>query len=141
MALNSAHSLLLTTFLNPSSSLELNLSNSQRLLLGTYLSTSSAADPFIPPSTFNEIAIEVRHNLQSAFRDFIALQSKNADHKRSYFSAATGLLGFVGSWIPVITSVCLGLPKGYRVIGAPIMFIGLVGIICGLQKVQSSRSY
>ncbi|GAA5911510.1 uncharacterized protein JCM6883_005781 [Sporobolomyces salmoneus] len=128
-------------FFAPQSPLELNVpSDIRRQLDGQIVQVTSASvaspksETFLPPSAFDKCHHEASESLAVSFKAFIKQVSRNADRNRGWFAIFLGALTYLLGLIPTIVCTRLDAHRGFRAIGIPLWWFGIVVLVGGLRK-------
>ncbi|GAA5963078.1 hypothetical protein JCM3765_001760 [Sporobolomyces pararoseus] len=129
------------TFFSAQSPLELNVPSDLRRQIDAQIvevSQASAASPrsetFLPPAAFDKCHHEASESLAVSFKAFIKQVSRNADRNRGWFAIFLGALTYLLGLIPTIVCTRLDAHRGYRAIGIPLWWFGIVVLVGGLRK-------
>ncbi|GAA6022365.1 hypothetical protein JCM11491_003236 [Sporobolomyces phaffii] len=129
------------TFFAAQSPLELNVPSDLRRQLDAQIAEvkqASAASPrsetFLPPSAFDKCHHEASESLAVSFKAFIKQVSRNADRNRGWFAIFLGALTYLLGLIPTIVCTRLDAHRGFRAIGIPLWWFGIVVLVGGLRK-------
>ncbi|GAA6060524.1 hypothetical protein JCM10212_005605 [Sporobolomyces blumeae] len=129
------------TFFSAQSPLELNVPSDLRRQIDSQIETAAHAtaaspnsEPFLPPSAFDKCHHEASESLAVSFKAFIKQVSRNADRNRGWFAIFLGALTYLLGLIPTIVCTRLDAHRGYRAIGIPLWWFGVVVLVGGLRK-------
>ncbi|GAA5928641.1 uncharacterized protein JCM15063_003928 [Sporobolomyces koalae] len=129
------------TFFAAQSPLELNVPSDLRRQIDAQIkdvTQASAAAPisetFLPPAAFEKCHHESSESLAISFKAFIKQVSRNADRNRGWFAIFLGALTYLLGLIPTIVCTRLDAHRGYRAIGIPLWWFGVVVLVGGLRK-------
>ncbi|GAA5919579.1 hypothetical protein JCM1841_001024 [Sporobolomyces salmonicolor] len=129
------------TFFAPRSPLELNVASDVRRQIDAQIAAvaqPSAAAPsneaFLPPSAFSKCHYEASESLAVSFKAFLKNQARNADRNRGFFAIFLGVFTYLLGLIPTIACTRLDASRGWRALGLPLWWFGVVVLVGGLRK-------
>ena len=123
----------MSTFLHPSSLLEVNVSAQIRAGLAATLAASG--DGFLPPKAFGPLHGEVRDALRHSLARFVRQQRGNSGVKRAWMALAIAVFEFLLGWVPCVLTAVIGGNRAWRVLGLPFFLFGGWIFYCGLNNV------
>jgi len=128
----------LATFLHPSSLLELNTSAAIRTDLDAAVAVlpASAREAFLPPAQFAPLHAEVHDALHDSLIRFLKHQRGNGGRERGWLALAIGAVAVAVGWVPCAIGVGLDGQRGWRALGLPFFFLGVVVFYGGLFNVS-----
>ncbi|GAA5861828.1 hypothetical protein JCM1840_006848 [Sporobolomyces johnsonii] len=129
------------TFFAPRSPLELNVPSDLRRQIDAQIAQvaqPSAAAPsseaFLPPSAFSKCHYEASESLAVSFKAFLKNQARNADRNRGIFAILLGAFTYLIGLIPTIVCTRLDASRGWRALGLPLWWFGVVVLVGGIRK-------
>lgn len=152
----------MNSFFDPSSPLELNVSADLREELNQAVAALSAAgnEAFLPPSAFDKIHNETKNSLKNSFQrfvfpsgfgddsllivrlfSFLLYSARNAERNRARFAKCVGAMTFLLGLIPTIVCALMGQHRGWRALGLPLWWFGMVVFVGGVRKVRMLPSH
>ncbi|SCZ99258.1 BZ3500_MvSof-1268-A1-R1_Chr3-1g05910 [Microbotryum saponariae] len=141
LALGESYRQALNIFFSLQSPLELNVaSDLSRNLAAAVKDVEQQAriDPsredFLPPSAFAAVHHETNESLAQSFKSFLMQSSRNADRNRARFAMFLGALTWVLGLIPTLVCASLGKNRGWRALGFPLWWFGIVVLVGGLKR-------
>lgn len=141
LALSEAYKMAVDTFFSARSPLELNLPADIRRQLDTRIrevahttAVSPSQENFLPPSDFAAAYHDSSESLATSFKEFLKQAARNADRNRGWFAIFLGALTWALGLIPTIVCAVLDKPRGWRCLGLPLWWFGVVVLVGGLKR-------
>ncbi|KAL8290211.1 hypothetical protein RQP46_003150 [Phenoliferia psychrophenolica] len=135
--LSDSYHLALDAFFNPASPLELNVADGLRRQLEQEMATlpSRGTEPFLPPSSFEEIYRGTESCLERSFHRFLLYNVRNAERNRGRFAKLVGFGAFLLGIIPTVVCASLNKNRAWRAIGIPLWWFGVVVFLGGVKRI------
>ena len=127
----------LQTFFDPKAQLCLNLPAQTSATVRAFGSASS----FPEPRVFDDAEAQVRAMLKDSLNRLVKMATGNAGKGRSWFSAATAVLGCLLGLAVILASVFTGVSRWVRIAAFPCFWMGIAGLIAAPHGSESSAIF